>query len=72
VDEKQLLSSGEVARELGIARWQLLYLIERGTVPGAGQKVAGRRLFSPEDLRQVRSELERLGHVKPKREIEGN
>lgn len=72
MDQKFLFSSGELAHELGIPRWRLLYFIERGTVPGAGQMVAGRRLFSTEDLRRVRYELERLGHVQPQGEVEGD
>jgi DNA-binding transcriptional MerR regulator len=49
---------GAVARQLGIARWRLAYLIERGYFPGPSLQVPGRRLFSEEDVDCIRKALE--------------
>jgi hypothetical protein len=50
-------TSGGVAAELKIPRWQLAYLIERGVVPDASVHVPGRRLFSEEDVARIRRAL---------------
>lgn len=44
---------GAVAAELGIDRWRLAYLIERGAVPEASVKIPGRRLFTPSDIEAI-------------------
>ena len=48
---------GEVATELGVPRWRLAYLIERGTVTGPTASVPGRKLFSEDDIQNIRREL---------------
>ena len=48
---------GSVAELLGIPRWKLAYLIERGTVPGASLHVPGRRLFTDADVEAIRRAL---------------
>jgi DNA-binding transcriptional MerR regulator len=50
-------TSGAVADALGIARWQLAYLIERGVVPDASLRVPGRRLFNDDDVTRIRRAL---------------
>lgn len=50
-------TSGAVADALGIARWQLAFLIERGIVPDASLRVPGRRLFNDEDVTRIRRAL---------------
>jgi DNA-binding transcriptional MerR regulator len=50
---------GPVAAQLGIPRWRLAYLIERGDVPGPSLQVAGRRLFSDPDVERIREALAR-------------
>jgi DNA-binding transcriptional MerR regulator len=45
---------GGVAETLGVPRWRLAYLIERGIVPDASVRVPGRRLFSDEDVSRIR------------------
>ena len=50
-------TSGGVAEALGIPRWQLAYLIERGLVPDASLRVPGRRLFSDDDVNRIRRAL---------------
>jgi DNA-binding transcriptional MerR regulator len=45
---------GAVAAELGMPRWRLAYLIERGDVPGPSVQVPGRRLFTESDVEQIR------------------
>jgi DNA-binding transcriptional MerR regulator len=52
------LTIGPVATQLGIPRWQLAYLIERGDVPPPSLQVPGRRLFSQEDVETIRRALE--------------
>jgi hypothetical protein len=48
------LTTGSVAARLGMPRWRLAYLIERGEVPGPSLQVPGRRLFSEGDVEQIR------------------
>jgi len=43
---------------VGIPRWRLAYLIERGNVPGPSLQVPGRRLFSEKDVDCIRKALE--------------
>ena len=50
---------GPVATHLGIPRWRLAYLIERGDVPGPSLQVAGRRLFTDPDVERIRQALAR-------------
>jgi len=51
------LTIGAAAAQLGIPRWQLAYLIERGDVPGPSLNVPGRRLFSSCDMERIRGAL---------------
>jgi DNA-binding transcriptional MerR regulator len=55
--EVTYLTIGPVAQQLGIARWKLAYLIERGAVPGPSVLVPGRRLFTADDVRKLREAL---------------
>ena len=55
--EAELKTIGPVASMLGIDRWKLAYLIERGEVPDASVKVPGRRLFTQQDVRLLRRAL---------------
>ena len=48
---------GAVAQLVGIPRWRLAYLIERGDLPGPSLQVPGRRLFSEEDIDRIRGAL---------------
>jgi DNA-binding transcriptional MerR regulator len=48
---------GTVATRLGVQRWWLAYLIERGEVPGPSLQVPGRRLFSEADVEQIQQAL---------------
>jgi DNA-binding transcriptional MerR regulator len=52
-----LFGSGEVAQQLGIPRWKLLYLIEKGDLPRPSQTIAGRRLFTQDDVLAIRQAL---------------
>lgn len=54
VNTAEMYSSGQVARQLGMPRWRLQYLIERGDFPSPSQVVAGRRLFSSDDIVAMR------------------
>ena len=51
--EQDFKTIGAVAAKLGIDRWRLAYLIERGTVPEASVKIPGRRLFTPSDIEAI-------------------
>jgi hypothetical protein len=42
---------------VGLFRWKLLYLIERGDLPGPSVIVPGRRLFTDEDVESIRAAL---------------
>jgi len=59
-----LLTSGAVARELKLPRWQLLYLIERGQLPGPTFQVPGRRLFTEQDVEQLHRSLAVQGETR--------
>jgi hypothetical protein len=54
---RKLFSIGEVARQLQAERWWLQYQLERGTLPGPAFVVAGRRLFTEEDVRAIEAAL---------------
>ena len=54
---RQLFSIGEVARQLQEERWRLQYQIERGNLPGPTYQVAGRRLFTEDDVRAIEAAL---------------
>jgi hypothetical protein len=56
---KAMHSSGTVAHRLQMERWRLLYLIERGDLPGPSYSVPGRRLFTDEDVARLVDVLER-------------
>jgi hypothetical protein len=55
---KKVFTSGQAALKVGLARWRLLYLIEKGEVPGPSLQVPGRRLFTAEDIRSIARALE--------------
>jgi hypothetical protein len=56
---------GPVAARVGMPRWQLAYLIERGAVPDASLRVPGRRLFTDGDVARIRQALaERANNAK--------
>ncbi len=46
-------SIGSVAERVGIPRWKLAYLIERGDVPPPSFQVPGRRLFNEQDIERI-------------------
>jgi hypothetical protein len=54
-----LYTSGQAARKVGLARWRLLYLIEKGDIPGPSITVPGRRLFTAADVRKIAEALAR-------------
>jgi len=60
---EKMKTIGEVASEVGIDRWRLAYLIERGQVPGASAKVPGRKLFTEGDIRAIKEALGEVSHV---------
>ncbi len=61
---ERFLTTGQVADELGILRWKLAYLIERGGVSGPSVTVPGRRLFTGHDVDCLRAELAKRGQGK--------
>jgi len=56
-DESKHFGSGQVAKLLGIPRWKLLALIDRGQLPEATHKLAGRRLFTATDVTLLQERL---------------
>jgi len=56
---KRVHTSGPVALTTGLERWRLLYLIERGDLPGPSYHVPGRRLFTDEDVQAILVVLQR-------------
>ena len=63
MSSKRMFTTGEVAGRLGVPRWRLQYLVERGVVPGPSQQVPGRRLFSEEDVTNLRAVFQHLKHA---------
>ena len=49
-----VVGTGEAARQLGLQRWQLAYLLERELVPQPSLCVPGRRLFTKGDIIKIR------------------
>ena len=54
-----LYSTGQVARQLGLQRYQLEYLIEIGAVDDTPQRVAGKRVWIPEQVQAIRDIINR-------------
>ncbi len=52
-----LHTSGAVSERVRLARWRLLYLIERGVLPAPTFQVPGRRLFTDGDIRRIEAVL---------------
>jgi len=62
---KQLaMSLGEVARHFGVDRWRVRRLFERGLLP-EGPRVAGCRVFLPEDLEEIGEALTKANYLRP-------
>jgi hypothetical protein len=61
---KDLFTSGQAAMQVGLPRWRLLYLIEKGEVPGPSLEVPGRRLFTAGNIRDIACELEKRPELK--------
>ncbi len=53
----QFFTSGEVADTVGLSRSRFLYLLEAGVLPGPTHAVPGRRLFTNEDVEQIKRVL---------------
>lgn len=49
----QLLSSGALAKRLGIQRYRLLYLLDVGQIPEPAQRLGGHRVFEEEEVRRI-------------------
>ncbi len=54
---EHLFTSGAVSERVRLTRARLLYLIERGVLPGPSFTVPGRRLFTPGDLARIEGVL---------------
>lgn len=52
----KLASSGEVARQLGVGRWIIIYLVESGKIPEP-QRIGGKRVFNEADIEKMRQIL---------------
>lgn len=52
---EKLYSTSEVARRVGLKRYQLDYLLETEQVPEPSLRVAGRRVWSHQELDRVAS-----------------
>jgi len=64
----EFFGTGEAARRLGLRTWKLLYLIDRGYLPEPSLRIAGRRIFSEQDVCRIGAALANLKN--PKSEIE--
>jgi len=50
---KQLLSTGDVSKLLGIAKHKIEYAIANGLIPEPELRVANKRIFIVEDVQRV-------------------
>ena len=50
---ERFLSTGQVARKLGIQRYQLLYLVDTEKVPEPSCRVAGKRAWNQDEIAAV-------------------
>jgi hypothetical protein len=55
--EHPVFTSGQVAGQVGMPRWKLVYLIEKGEIPGPSFVVPGRRLFTAADIENILKSL---------------
>lgn len=53
-----LMATGDLARRLGIQRYQLEYLIATGAVPDTTVRVAGKRVWDLQHLEAIRAILD--------------
>jgi DNA-binding transcriptional MerR regulator len=51
--ERQFYGSGEVARRVSLPLWKFLYFTDRGLFPEPSIRVAGRRLFTEDDVQRI-------------------
>ncbi len=54
----RIYSTGEVARMLGLRRYQLSYLLETGRVEEPEQRVAGKRVWTASDVERAAAAIE--------------
>jgi len=56
---ERLYSTGDVARRLGIQRYQLEYLVETQQIPEPAVRVAGKRVWNEAEVQEAAKFLER-------------
>jgi DNA-binding transcriptional MerR regulator len=52
-NKRQFYGSGDVARRVSLPLWKFLYFADRGLFPEPSIRVAGRRLFTEEDVQRI-------------------
>lgn len=50
---KQLLSTGDVSKLLGIAKHKIEYAIANGSIPEPELRIANKRVFTSDDVQRV-------------------
>lgn len=50
---KQLLSTGDVSKSLGIAKHKIEYAIANGSIPEPELRIANKRVFTTEDVQRI-------------------
>ncbi len=60
--KKNFYSSGDVAKELNVPRYLLLQWLEAGKIPEPQLRVAGKRLFSEEELSILEKTMKGVKH----------
>jgi DNA-binding transcriptional MerR regulator len=60
-----VLSTVQLAQALGLHRYQIEYLIENGVIPDTPVKVAGRRVWTPHQVDDIRRILADRSKVAP-------
>ncbi len=60
------ISLKDVAALLGVRAYRIEYLLQHGLVPEPKLRIAGRRVFGPEDVANIRARLATPKTQKPK------
>ena len=50
---KKFYSTGEIAKQIGVGRWRVINLVDRGQYPEP-MRIGGKRIFTLNDLNKIR------------------
>lgn len=65
----QVLTTGDVARELGVEQWQVRRLFQDGTLPPTPRAGGGVRIITPKQVPAIRKALIKRGFLKVQEQV---